>query len=98
MVNRRSNKRPKQNTRSNLDTKFEWHPGVGEDEAQYLRIRIPTSRYDVATIFKAEEYLNRIGISFDTGFDLRTGFRDWEFDWSLHNPVIKLHKKEKPNE
>jgi hypothetical protein len=96
MVNRSSHKRPKQDTRNDLDTQFNWHNDVHGDVG--LRIRIPTKKYDVATIFKAEEYLNRIGISFDTGFDLNNGFRDWEFDWSLHNPVIKLHKKEKQSE
>jgi hypothetical protein len=91
VVNRRANKRPKQDTRNDIDTQFAWR--TDHNNIRWLLIRIPTAKYDVATIFKAEEYLNRIGISFDTGFDLRAGFRDWNLDWSLHNPVMKLHKE-----
>lgn len=36
-------------------------------------------------LFKVEEILSEIGVSFDTGAG--GGVRDWEWDWSLKGPV-----------
>ena len=49
-------------------------------------------------LFKAEEELRKAGVSFDTGYDMGAGARDWEFDWSLKGAEVlfKRFKEDKP--
>jgi len=42
------------------------------------------------SLFKAEEYLRKAGVSFDTG--MGCGNRDWELDWSLKGAYLRLGK------
>lgn len=49
---------------------------------------------DMETLWKAEDALKQIGLSFDKGTG-HTG-RDWEWDWSLRGPVkLAFRKKHK---
>ena len=41
---------------------------------------------------KAETYLRKAGISFDTGSCIGSGLRDWEFDWSLKGATVYFKK------
>ena len=45
----------------------------------------------------AKKALGKAGVTFDTGYDLGTHTRDWEFDWSLKGAevILKKFKKEK---
>ena len=50
---------------------------------------MPTLKFKVESkeqlnyLFKAEGYLHKAGVEFDTGYDTVNGVRDWELDWSL---------------
>lgn len=60
-----------------------------------VRIQIPTEQMSVeqcSYLFKAEKYLSRAGVRFDTGMDLGTKARDWEFDWSLKGANVLFKK------
>ena len=38
-------------------------------------------------LYKAEDALRKLGVSFDTGSGCLDGSRYWEWDWSLKGPV-----------
>jgi hypothetical protein len=40
---------------------------------------------DPVNLYQAQNLLNELGITFDTGSGCRG--RDWEWDWSLHGPI-----------
>lgn len=44
-------------------------------------------------LYKAESQLLKVGVSFDTGYDLCEKKRVWEFDWSLEGAKVVLKKK-----
>ena len=51
-----------------------------------------TSNEQLENIYKAEDYLRKAGISFDTGHDIKDGqktTRCWELDWSLNGAKLK---------
>ena len=73
------------------DTKFIWRKDIEGNPA--LLIKIPLNKYNIDDVFKAELALRKVGISFDTGTDFID--RDWEFDWSLHNPNHVKRKNKK---
>ena len=47
-------------------------------------------------LYKAEVQLMKAGVTFDTGTNLQSMVRDWEFDWSLKGArvVFKRFKTE----
>ena len=58
-----------------------------------VRIEIPdVDDKKLDALFKAENALREAGISFDTGFDVREGRRDWKFDWSLSGARVKFYR------
>lgn len=61
-----------------------------KQEAEVL-IQIPTaemSEEQLKHLFDAEAQLSAAGVSFDTGMDLGSRIRDWEFDWSLKGAKV----------
>lgn len=59
-----------------------------------------TESAERVAIDEAQAALRRAGITFDTGTDFVTGFRDWEWDYSLRGPlsVTFVGKNKKPEE
>ncbi len=60
-----------------------------------VTIQIPTAEMSEEQrkhFFEAEKHLFEAGISFDTGMDLGSRVRDWEFDWSLKGAQVMFHK------
>ena len=54
-------------------------------------IQIPTadmSEEQRQHLHKAEIHLCDAGVSFDTGMDMGSRIRDWEFDWSLKGATV----------
>jgi len=49
----------------------------------YYTIKIPISKNNVDMINHLEGYLMSKGITFDTGYDMKTNERHWELDWFL---------------
>jgi len=39
-------------------------------------------------VMRAQRQLHDAGVSFDTGTEIPSRTRDWEFDWSLGGPVL----------
>ncbi len=63
-------------------------------EAEVL-IQIPTaemSEEQHSHLREAEKHLSEAGVSFDTGMDLGSRIRDWEFDWSLKGAKVLFKK------
>ncbi len=63
-------------------------------EAEVL-IQIPTSGMSDEQrkhLFDAENHLEQAGITFDTGMDMDSRVRDWEFDWSLKGASVLLKR------
>jgi hypothetical protein len=55
-----------------------------------VRIEFDKTKVDMDKLFKIEEALSEIGITFDTGASIGDpdgDVRDWEWDWSLEGPV-----------
>lgn len=50
-----------------------------------VRIRWDMSKVDMGKLFELERLMRELGVSFDTGAG--SGWRDWEWDWSLKGPV-----------
>ena len=44
-------------------------------------------------MFAAQTLLHELGINFDTGMNMKTGVRDWEWDWSLRGPIRVVFKR-----
>ena len=61
---------------------------VKRDERVNVSIRFDTTAdgFDLSELYKIEDSLKKLGVSFDTGFSMDGG-RDWELDWSLIGPV-----------
>lgn len=51
------------------------HKAMTEEQKSHLR--------------NAERELSAAGITFDTGYDLGSGIRDWELDWSLKGASLR---------
>lgn len=59
-----------------------------------VRIEFPNmDKEKIKHLLKAEKELAKAGITFDTGYDLEEHRRDWEFDWSLSNAIVKIKKE-----
>ena len=60
-----------------------------------VTIKIATEGFtkeQMSAMFKAQELLCELGINFDTGMNMKTGVRDWEWDWSLRGPIKVVFK------
>lgn len=44
-------------------------------------------------VLAAQRQLRAAGIGFDTGYDLTSNVRDWEWDWSLSGPVEVTYRR-----
>ena len=48
-----------------------------------LKIKVE-SKEQLNNIKEAEQHLRDAGVTFDTGYNLKTNEREWFFDWSLN--------------
>ena len=63
-------------------------------------IQIPTAEMSEEQknhLFEAEKHLSEAGVTFDSGMDMGSRVRDWEFDWSLKGATV-LFKRFKETE
>lgn len=44
-------------------------------------------------LYQVQRLLGELGISFDTGMNLGSQIRDWEWDWSLKGPVKVVFRR-----
>lgn len=51
-------------------------------------LRIDMKGKDMDELFKIEKQLRKLGVSFDTGYDLVNHKRDWMLDWSLKGAEV----------
>jgi hypothetical protein len=59
----------------------------------HVRIEIPVKdKQSLDLLFKAEELLRAGGINFDSGMDLESHVRDWEFDFSLEGARVIFYE------
>ena len=62
------------------------HPRRGEEAEVRLVFDIKELGAEgMEKLYKVQELLGELGVSFDTGSDGK--YRDWEWDWSLSGPV-----------
>jgi len=65
---------------------------VAEEKREVeVLVQIPTaemSEDQLKHLHEAEVQLSMAGVSFDTGMDLGSRIRDWEFDWSLKGAKV----------
>jgi len=55
----------------------------------YVTIQIPyKNKEDLHNLFKAEEFLRKVGLKFDTGAWVEERIREWDFDWSLEGAKV----------
>jgi len=57
-----------------------------------------TSKEQLEAVHKAEQYLLKAGVEFDTGSLVAEGRvqeRHWELDWSLKGATLKIEKEER---
>ncbi len=67
---------------------------MSRKEAEVL-IQIPTAQMSEEQrkhLAEAENQLFKAGVTFDTGMDLGSRVRDWEFDWSLKGAKVLFKK------
>ena len=59
----------------------------------HVKIEIPVKdKQSLDILFKAEELLRQIGIEFDSGMDLESHVREWEFDSSLGGARVTFYE------
>jgi len=60
-----------------------------------VQIQIPTAEMSNEQrnhLFEAEKHLSNAGVTFDTGMDMGSKIRDWEFDWSLKGATVLFRR------
>lgn len=59
----------------------------------YVTIQIPyKDKTALENLFKAEEFLRKVGLKFDTGAWVEQRIREWKFDWSLEGAKVIFEK------
>ena len=67
---------------------------MNEENKPNVKISFPNiSKEQREHIFNAEKELRLAGVTFDTGMDLQSSTRDWEFDYSLKGAIIKIREE-----
>lgn len=64
------------------------------NKSDWVIIKFPNiTKEQLENISKAEHFLRKAGIDFDTGYLFKENTREWEFDWSLKGAIVEIKKR-----